>query len=104
MQYRGQVAPMPTSFSGRPYKRPHNRTTHGGIAIAGGERRKPKPSPRDQGRTGFEVYGEESGSFVKAGVTGLSALDAGLQLAMGDTAGADKTITEGYNVPGVPDR
>lgn len=38
--------------------------------------------------------------FVKAGVTGLSALDAGLQLAMGDTAGADKTITEGYNVPG----
>jgi len=38
--------------------------------------------------------------FVKAGVTGLSAFESGLRLLNRDVEGADKRITEGYNVPG----
>lgn len=36
---------------------------------------------------------------VKTGVTGLAAIQSAGQLAMGNQAGAEKTLSEGYNVP-----
>lgn len=59
----------------------------------------PPAPPKKPGILSSVLKGVAS-PFVKAGVTGLAALDAGVQAVMGDTAGADKTITEGYNVPG----
>lgn len=38
--------------------------------------------------------------FVKAGVTGVSAVDSAVRLKMGDVEGANRTLLEGYNVPG----
>lgn len=38
--------------------------------------------------------------FVTAAVTAAAPIEATARLAMGDQAGADKRLTEGYNVPG----
>lgn len=39
--------------------------------------------------------------IAKTAVTGLSAADAAISLAMGDQEAAEKRLTEGYNVPGL---
>ena len=59
MQYRGRWHLCHDQHQWTPYKRPHSRTTHGGIAIAGGGG-KPKPSPRTEGGRVLKSMAKES--------------------------------------------